>query len=384
MTVIRPRFEVLDSFRGICACLVCLYHFEGTGFISESKFVRQSWMFVDFFFVLSGFVIAHSYFVKLNRAQDLVNFFTLRFARIYPLHLLMLLLMIAFESARLCFLRDGSNAFQTESRSIFAIFTNIFQIQSLNLHSTGTWNAPSWSISAEWWAYSVFALVCVLFSNAKRLLVFVSFSIGIPILFYFVLHSGLNVIYDFGFLRCLYGFSFGVLAFAMRGWINQFKFSSQSSAVWGAICEPLVLFGAVLFVIYSGEGPLSLLAPFVFFMVVLVFSFESAKIARCFKVPLLKWLGMLSFSIYMVHWLIHTFVYLGLDVAVRLGLPSLWVVAIDATGKVTRTVGRDSFEGLIAHVVVLGICIGVSYLTYRYVEMPGRRLGKIWVTKRVA
>jgi peptidoglycan/LPS O-acetylase OafA/YrhL len=83
-----------------------------------------------------------------------------------------------------------------------------------------------------------------------------------------------------------------------------------------------------------------------------------------------------------VLWLIHIFVYLGLDVAVRLGLPSLWVVAIDATGKVTRSVGRDSFEGLIAHVVVLGVCIGLSYLTYRYVEMPGRRLGRAWVDRR--
>jgi peptidoglycan/LPS O-acetylase OafA/YrhL len=47
------RFIALDSWRGICACLVCLFHFKETAFshASYSKFVRNSYLFVDFFFV---------------------------------------------------------------------------------------------------------------------------------------------------------------------------------------------------------------------------------------------------------------------------------------------------------------------------------------------
>lgn len=55
------RFLVLDSWRGICALLVALFHFPTSSIISQSAFVGGSYLFVDFFFVLSGFVIASSY-----------------------------------------------------------------------------------------------------------------------------------------------------------------------------------------------------------------------------------------------------------------------------------------------------------------------------------
>jgi hypothetical protein len=52
------RFEALDGWRGICACLVVLFHFHGFSPIYSVELVRNSYLFVDFFFVLSGFVIA--------------------------------------------------------------------------------------------------------------------------------------------------------------------------------------------------------------------------------------------------------------------------------------------------------------------------------------
>ena len=59
-TIAGERFQVLDSWRGICALLVALFHFPTASAISQSRFIASSYLFVDFFFVLSGFVIAFS------------------------------------------------------------------------------------------------------------------------------------------------------------------------------------------------------------------------------------------------------------------------------------------------------------------------------------
>ena len=60
------RFEALDGWRGVCASLVVLFHFHGHSPIYSAALVRDSYLFVDFFFVLSGFVIAWNYARRLG------------------------------------------------------------------------------------------------------------------------------------------------------------------------------------------------------------------------------------------------------------------------------------------------------------------------------
>ena len=80
------RLVALDSLRGLCALMVALLHINSVSHISESSFVRQSWLFVDFFFVLSGFVIAFTYLDKIESKAALVEFAIRRFGRVWPLH----------------------------------------------------------------------------------------------------------------------------------------------------------------------------------------------------------------------------------------------------------------------------------------------------------
>ncbi|TGW04461.1 acyltransferase, partial [Mesorhizobium sp. M2D.F.Ca.ET.145.01.1.1] len=100
-TIAGDRFQVLDSWRGICALLVALFHFPTASVISQSSFIGSSYLFVDFFFVLSGFVIASSYANRLGRPEEVARFALVRFGRIYPLHLVMLAAFAAFELLRL-------------------------------------------------------------------------------------------------------------------------------------------------------------------------------------------------------------------------------------------------------------------------------------------
>jgi peptidoglycan/LPS O-acetylase OafA/YrhL len=89
--VASVRFETLDSWRGICALLVAVFHMPLAGALAGNQFIRGSYLFVDFFFVLSGFVIAHAYGAKLTRGEGLAKFMVTRFGRLFPLHAFMLL-----------------------------------------------------------------------------------------------------------------------------------------------------------------------------------------------------------------------------------------------------------------------------------------------------
>src|SRR6266516_6694053 len=91
------RFVVLDSWRGIAACLVALFHLDAYSHLYDVPFLRNSWLFVDFFFVLSGFVIAANYQQRLLDGFGVGRFLLLRLGRLYPLHFAMLALFIAFE-----------------------------------------------------------------------------------------------------------------------------------------------------------------------------------------------------------------------------------------------------------------------------------------------
>src|SRR2546428_12039863 len=79
------------SWRGIAACLVALFHLEAYSHLVYSHlhgvpFLRNSWLFVDFFFVLSGFVIAANYQQRLLDGFGVGRFLLLRLGRLYPLH----------------------------------------------------------------------------------------------------------------------------------------------------------------------------------------------------------------------------------------------------------------------------------------------------------
>ena len=76
------RFSALDSFRGICALLVALFHLSAASHFFYLPFVRNAGIFVDFFFVLSGFVLAHAYSHKIQTAEDLKIFLIRRVGRL--------------------------------------------------------------------------------------------------------------------------------------------------------------------------------------------------------------------------------------------------------------------------------------------------------------
>ncbi|MGL4302258.1 MAG: acyltransferase family protein, partial [Sphingomonas sp.] len=152
------RFVALDSLRGVCACIVVLYHLGGTIQLTELPLIRAGWLFVDFFFVLSGFVIAAAYRDRLARGFPVGRFMVLRLGRIYPLHVAVLLTMVAWESARLKLGGGWGHETFPADRVPSAVPVNLALLQIFGLYDRPTWNGPSWSIAAEVWTYLAAAL----------------------------------------------------------------------------------------------------------------------------------------------------------------------------------------------------------------------------------
>jgi peptidoglycan/LPS O-acetylase OafA/YrhL len=126
------------------------------------------------------------------------------------------------------------------------------------------------------------------------------------------------------------------------------------------LCVGLIMF----FVCFCGDGTPSLAAPAVFGLAVLTFSFEGGFVSKILKAKPFLFLGALSYSIYMVHMLVEV----GIRYALQLAERKMGIVLFS-----DQRIGAEMWQGDIAYIVTLGLVVGVSYLTYNFIEQPGRR-----------
>ena len=85
----KPHYELLDGLRGVAALLVVFYHiFEGLSFAAGGTpitTINHGYLAVDFFFILSGFVIGYAYDDRLGKTMTTCNFFKRRLIRLHPM-----------------------------------------------------------------------------------------------------------------------------------------------------------------------------------------------------------------------------------------------------------------------------------------------------------
>jgi len=362
----NPRFVALDSWRGICACMVALFHFDVFSHLSFLPFVRHAYLFVDFFFVLSGFVIAANYRARLADGFGTGRFMVLRLGRVYPLHLVTLLLFIPIDAAK-----DGvsANLFQ-------AIVTNVFLLQGLGINPQNWLNFVSWSISTEFIAYMIFAVVVSRIGIAiwPWLLPVV---VG-PVVLATLSPHGMDATYDYGLVRCLYGFALGVLCFDLR---ERFSFLRAGLArSVETLLEAASFSLAIGYVSVAGGNLfLSVASPVVFALIVLVFAREGGAVSRMLTIPSMLMIGTLTYSIYMLHPFVRAVVRAALMVVERVLHTDLFMAYALTPGqeptKIVTLHGSLWFGDLLQVAMLLGT-VAASVLTYRYIEEPGRDWAK--------
>lgn len=364
----RQFFGALESLRGVAALSVALYHVSWLSPFHGLGIVRNGYLMVDFFFVLSGFVVAHSYGKKIAAPRDLARFMWLRVGRLYPLHLAITLVFLGVQSLELVnewIVGDpGELPFLSHFSPTLAV-SNLLLLHGL-VHPGGILNGPSWSISTEIFAYLTFAVTLLLCRTEARLGVA---SIAIVAASIAILGSvgrlaSLNITTDYSFFRCTAGFSTGVVTYLV------FTRTRETAVRLAAVVPPAAAVGATLLALVVFLSLKSLgrsdfwMIPAVAFAIWLVASAPTNRACDALQTPFLSWLGKVSYSIYMVHF----------------GIVWIFAEALEALGTPARAVpGRDAvldpgtWVGALCVVLFVAAVLGVSQLTFHWIEEPFRR-----------
>jgi hypothetical protein len=349
--------------------LVALHHMSVTGWLYYQPLIRHAWMFVDFFFVLSGFVIAFAYGDRLNTTPAVQSFVIRRFGRLWPLHATMLAALIALELVQLVVqhihpLPHDPGAF-TGGRSVFAIVTNLLLLQDFGLHDTLTWNTPSWSISAEFFTYIVFAAACMVAPSRRyRIALSLLLVVVAAAILFHVSDYGMRETFHWGFVRCVLGFFAGVIT-------HEIWRSGVAVRLRGSIAEVIAVVLVVSFVAFlRGDPRLEYLSVPLFATTVLVFAAERGFVSQMMQSRPAAAIGRWSYSIYMVHIFVIAMVFSAFHVAEAVFHPG-WLVPKAAGGSAIN-VGIELVNDLIM-LGMLAFVVALSALTYRHIELPGQR-----------
>lgn len=368
-TPIRDKTEILTltSLRGFAAIMVVFYHFRNEfgntlNIDYYTGYFYKGYMWVDFFFILSGFVISFKYYNNFYLTKcraDVATFLIKRLARIYPLHLTMLFLFLPMEVLKLALQSHAAPAFSINSFP--AVLTNLLLMQAWHLHHSVTWNHPAWSISAEWAAYLLFPLLVPLVLRAGRL---ASWALaagllsGITWLTLVAGHGELSsVMPDFGAVRGVLGFTLGMQIY--RLWRSN---SPQGLRAWAgsglSLATALIAVGAALH--FKAFDPLIIL---LFCWLTLAASGGESALHRLISIGPMHYLGIISYSIYMDHAFVqHVWRFIW----------QRW-----ADGVYGTTASLATLALLLAGILAL------SSLTYRFIECPGRVALPRWFARLV-
>lgn len=363
------RYQVLDALRGICACGVVFFHFHTTGLITNSAFARGSWMFVDFFFVLSGFVIYASYGQRLREGYSVGRFMGLRLGRVYPMYFVALLLFAAMEVLLLAVPSLASREAFTGRMDWDLGLLNVTLTQIFGVVRELGWNGPGWSIAAEVWAYLLLAFVLKLTPRNPWPAIGLIMVGSIAYLFWLG-EPWLDRTYIHALPRCLFGFCLGMALyrFGLGG--------PQLGKGSGTALEALAIIVCVAMVSYA-TGAETLAAPFIFAAAIWVFAREAGVFSRIFSTWFFTLLGLLSYSIYIVHVFVQARFRDVLLVSDRWNMP--WDIAIRPDGG-QEVAGPWWLADLLTLVMLAGVII-FAYITYHLVEAPARRWSRKLLVK---
>jgi len=158
------NIKSLTSLRFCAACAIFIYHLHlvlPLAHNQETRLLYKCFLGVDFFFILSGFILTHVYLREWLKGRFSTRSFLIhRLARVYPMHLLTLLA----AGAIVYFFRVPGWGL---TASWQAFLRNVFLIQTWGFDRSFSFNGPSWSISAEWFAYLLFPFLLPLFAKAR-------------------------------------------------------------------------------------------------------------------------------------------------------------------------------------------------------------------------
>ncbi len=217
-----------------------------------------------------------------------------------------------------------------------------------------SWNAVSWSISAEFFTYIAFALL-LLISRGRPAMFIGASSLAVLLSFFFVWEHGL---YPLGAVSCVYSFFIGVLTFNLYGQLTRAKRS-----VWVHACALAVALALSIPALQHGNHVV-LAYPWLFacFILCLLLAPEHGVLKKLLANRFLVYLGTISYGIYMIH--------LAVGWALRQVMRVVWQWPVDGDGVV---VVGNGYVAIAVAVVYIAIVLCLAHWSYLQVEMPVNR-----------
>jgi len=363
----------LTALRGIAAILVAIFHFEMAvaRFIpaSSTQFFEKSYLMVDLFFIMSGFIMLHVYGESFSinvSGNNYRKFMVARFARIYPLHFFSLSLLILIT-----FYGYPPSAYPNPMEFNASIPTNYLLLHSYYIHRIYTWNIPSWSISAEWLAYLLFPALALILKRLKvqALIVYI---IVIILSYYSIMYllprknplyplipvpHNINSTYDYGFLRGVAGFMTGMLMYRLYLWHTIQQLLSKDLT---ALIIIILLIAGLHYAINDA------FIVILFSACVPAFAANEGYFKRICNTQIAQYFGDISYSIY----LMQIFFQDPFSKGFRLS---------GVTGYGRGKMNIDFLPGIVYCSIYLALLIITAGITYRFIEKPSRKfINKYW------
>jgi peptidoglycan/LPS O-acetylase OafA/YrhL len=363
----RPKISELESLRGLAALLVVFFHVPTWNSFLNVRIISNGYLMVELFFVLSGFVICNAYCNNIKTTRDLMRFQFLRFGRLYPVHLLFLLIFLLIEVAkyiaqfRFDIVSPNSQPFR--ENNFTALIQHIFLIQAIGPAGRPvTFNIPAWSISVEFYTYLIFG--CVVLLSRKGYQYFVFSLIAIASVVLLVSAAG------FGFedmLRGLAGFFIGCLtAVAVKNLtlkVSRFASVLLFLAIIAFLqFKPHKAYDVAIYFLTAGLiGALVLQ--------------KNGLLNSVLRLKIFVWLGSISYSLYMSHEAVEWIA----NQIFRVVLKAPEIIAPSGR-SIPQLSGLSAILG-VSFIVILSFL--VSSLVYKFVEKPWRERSREFAFSRL-
>jgi peptidoglycan/LPS O-acetylase OafA/YrhL len=298
---VKHELRALTSARGLAAWLVVLFHIrrsiDGLPDAAMAAF-QKGYLAVDFFFLLSGFVIWLSYSERLRAGglAEMPTFLKRRIARIWPLHLFMLGFAVLMALAMLATGRR-SDAFPFAELPL-----HIALVQNWGFTHSLSWNDPAWSISCELDAYLLFPLLAIAVDWRRVPSAAILATIGALLFLLHTIFAGQGLwqlgqeISRMGLIRCIVEFASGTAICALwLRWRDRWQVPAAASAV-----AAVVLLGSWI----TGLLAETLAVPAGFAALLLALALSAGRRGNPLENAPFHYLGEISYATYLSHYLL--------------------------------------------------------------------------------
>jgi len=338
----KAHYDLLDGLRGVAALMVIWYHvFEGFAFASNSAIetLNHGYLAVDFFFILSGFVIGYAYDDRWGKSLTMKDFFKRRLIRLHPMVIMGAVLGAITFCIQGSVQWDGTHI--AISMIMLSLLCTIFFIPAMpgvgyEVRGNGEMfplNGPCWSLFFEYIGNILYALFIRRLSN-KALTVFVVL-LGVALAAFAVFNvstygnigvgwtlDGVNFLG--GSLRMLFPFSLGMLM------SRNFKAMKVKGAFWICAIALIALFSVPYL---EGLEPLCMNGVYEAFCVIVAFPIilwigASGTTTDKQSTKICKFLGDISYPVYVIHYPLMYLFYAWLIENQLYTLGETWHVAL--------------------------------------------------------